>query len=585
MSNNQDFKVKSEVLLDRPQPWSKLSEEYSGGSIFLQIISWLAFWVLTVVQFVMLCTVYASENMHDDFDYRSYNCTNGGSDFYYFGHKLSDGLRDDVCACRLANGERRLSTSESMPTMFDILSDYVYIPIVGSLMVLTLAFIWLICLKQFGQTFIWISMFLNIAMMVLMAVLLFTYEATGAAVVIVVFASLFALYCMCRKEMINRAGKTLEVAARGLWKNVSIFVLLTPIECVFLGYIFFWMFGWAQASKVGKVTYSATEGCDVALDDSQQSKMWFSSFLMLWITFYFNHVKVNVVGATIAAWAFGQKDDGSWDVSTQALKWSFWHSSPTLSLTSLICTCIERLKRIVENKCNWANPACCALMLIGYCLFSIMQAFGRFSVVLHSITGKPFYESAYHSFRLLVKGGNIEHALSADYFIGMSLNLVSYILSLGVGMMMWAWADDVTNLTTLDPNEEDWQAWFWVLFVLMVILNKWPYWSIFVISIIGGSQWLANETNGRSSNVLIAMFTAAVSHIIFAYFAAIVLDSVDTIVMCYAIDKDNGLVSSDYSKKDEVVATLYVQIDDLVAKHGGGDGAKMADMSDASDKA
>jgi len=138
------------------------------------------------------------------------------------------------------------------------------------------------------------------------------------------------------------------------------------------------------------------------------------------------------------------QNDGSWDVSTKALKWSFWHSSPTLSLTSLICTCIERLKRLMENKCNWANPLLCALMILGKIFFSIMQAFGRFSVVLHSITGKPFYESAYHSFRLLVKGGNIEHAISADYFISMSLNLVAYILSLGLGIMMWAWAGTFT---------------------------------------------------------------------------------------------------------------------------------------------
>ena len=93
--------------------------------------------------------------------------------------------------------------------------------------------------------------------------------------------------------------------------------------------------------------------------------------------------------------------------------------------TQSIGTFIERFKRIVENKCNWANPACCCLMLLGYIIIDILQAFGRFSVVLHSITGKPFYESAYHSFRLLVKGGNIEHAISADYFISLSLELVA----------------------------------------------------------------------------------------------------------------------------------------------------------------
>ena len=195
------------------------------------------------------------------------------------------------------------------------------------------------------------------------------------------------------------------------------------------------MFGWAASYKTGAVKYDASVNA-CAIEVSGGGGMYFASFLMLWMTFYMNHVKVNVVGATVAAWAFGQESAGSWNVSTRAAKWSFWHSSPTLSLTSLVCTCIERLKRLVENKCNWLNPACCALMIIGYCLFSIMQAFGRFSVVLHSITGKAFYESAYHSFRLLIKGGNLESAIAADYFIGLALGLVSYILSVGIGKVV-----------------------------------------------------------------------------------------------------------------------------------------------------
>jgi len=337
-----------------------------------------------------------------------------------------------------------------------------------------------------------------------------------------------------------------------------------------LGYIFFWMFGWAATYKTGEVKYdpAALYDCDIYVGST--GNMWFASFLMLWMTFYMNHVKVNVVGATIAAWAFGQEEAGSWNVSTRAAKWSFWHSSPTLSLTSLICTCIERLKRLVENKCNWANPACCALMIIGYCLFSIMQAFGRFSVVLHSITGKAFYESAYHSFRLLIKGGNLESAIAADYFIGLALGLVSYILSVGIGMAMWVWTDEAADqiAKTLDPSGS-FSGWFWAMFIMMIILTKYPYWSLFVLSFIGSSDDLARWTEGRSSPPLMAMFGCAVAHLLFGFFSAIVLDGVDTIVMCYAIDKDNGLAASDFQKKAPAVATLYVQIDTLVKNESG----------------
>ena len=82
-------------------------------------------------------------------------------------------------------------------------------------------------------------------------------------------------------------------------------------------------------------------------------------------------------------------------------------------------------------------------------------------------------------------------------------------------------------------------------------------------------DWLSDATDGRSSVPLMAMFGCAVAHLIFAFFSAIVLDGVDAIVMCFAIDKDNGLAASDFQKKAPAVATLYVQIDNLVKNESG----------------
>ena len=452
-----------------------------------------------IVQLVLLIMVYTGQNMTDDLGWWTLDCPDGSSDLHY-GHKPEQSLIDDYCTCKSDNNVRRvLTTDGNHLNMFDLMGKYFYIPAVGCVITLVLAFVWLLAMRFFGQSFIWISMALILGVMVTMAILLIAEDAGSAGGVVIGFAVVFVLYLLCRRQIVNRAGETLETACDGLWQNYSIFAILAPMEAAYvvviyflfakikkqiqtplknldryLGYIFFWMFGWAASYKTGAVKYDASVNT-CAIEVSGDGGMYFASFLMLWMTFYMNHVKVNVVGATVAAWAFGQESAGSWNVSTRAAKWSFWHSSPTLSLTSLVCTCIERLKRLVENKCNWANPACCALMIIGYCLFSIMQAFGRFSAVLHSITGKAFYESAYHSFRLLIKGGNLESAIAADYFIGLALGLVSYILSVGIGMVMWVWGDSETDMKTLDPNADDWQGWFWFFFIMMIVLTKYPY--------------------------------------------------------------------------------------------------------------
>jgi hypothetical protein len=102
---------------------------------------------------------------------------------------------------------------------------------------------------------------------------------------------------------------------------------------------------------------------------------------------------------------------------------------------------------------------------------------------------------------------------------------------------------------------------------------------VFFIALLGGNQGFANTTSGRSSIVLLGWFGGAVAHIIFGFFAAIVLDAVDTMVMCYAIDKDNGFSQADYSKKDPVVATLYASFDNLVKEHGDLSNVAMATTS------
>jgi len=157
----------------------------------------------------------------------------------------------------------------------------------------------------------------------------------------------------------------------------------------------------------------------------------------------------------------------------------------------------------------------------------------------------------------------LEHAISADFFISVSLTLIAYCLSFATGVAMWAWGDDIMGVESLTPD--DWQFGFWFFFILFLILNWYPYMTIFIVCLMGDWEWLTDTTDGRSTPVLIGMFTAAICHVIFDYFAAIVLDGVDTMIMCYAIDKANGMVTgvtADYAGKDVVMQAMYVLIDE-----------------------
>lgn len=354
--NNDDEykKIKSEVLMDRPLPWEKLDESYEGSSVCFQGMVGISFWAMFIVQLGLLIHVYTSTNTSGIFKARTLEC---GSDTYgYFGHELDSGLQADYCTCEAmvtSNGGRRLSSSNSTSnlTMFELMEEYIYIPITGCIIVGVLGGIWLELMKKFGTSFIWISLLSNLAIMITMAVLLFTYNATGAAVVIVLFSAAFLSYLVFRREVITHAGGTLENASKALGKNPCVFGVLLPLEAAYVGWIFFWLEGWTHATRAMEIQYDADDNsCDIVMQGGPFGYMWFISFIMLWVSFYVSHAKVNVVAASLAAWTFGQEQSYNCNLPLKALRWSFFESSPTLSLTSLICTIIERIKTTIENK-------------------------------------------------------------------------------------------------------------------------------------------------------------------------------------------------------------------------------------------
>jgi len=555
--------LKSEIVLERPAPWGAIDETYSKTSVFCSLFCGCGLYAAIITMVCMIILVHTGANTTGELTDREVTCDNRAT-YEYFGREMSDDLEDDYCSCRMEkNGTRgrSLGDDENNLNMFEILALHFYVPITACVMVAVLSAIWLEGLRRIGTAIVIGSMIFVGVVMAFVSGFLFYYEVTSAGVVVMLFLAAFTAYSIFRREMIVKAGKTLETAAFGLGKNLPIFAALVPVETAYLCLIFLWMDGWTQSAS----TYAIdSDGDDCDFEVTGNGNMYFASFILLWIGFYVDHIKVNVVAATMASWAFGQKIEGlgCGGVAFKALGWSFYQSQPTLAVTSIIASIVEKIKSTVSNKCNWVNPCCCCIMLIGCLIVNTIQAFGRFAVVLHAITAKPFVEASYHGYHLLVKGGNLEEAISSDFFVSVSLQLFSYCLSFLMGMCMWAWADDLENLGSLEFSGS-WQIWFWVFFIMYIIMNMYPYICVFLCILLGNWDWLCDTTNGKISALLLGMFTSAICHIIFDFFAAIVLDALDTMIMCYAIDKSNGMTVAAVSSREPTVVAMYAIIDEM----------------------
>lgn len=555
--------VEAKVNFDRPAPW-KAQAGKSQTSVLCALVFGLFYWAAFIWQLITMILTVANGNVSGKWGDWSIDCNEDDSrmDLRYTGHKnMDDDLKSEYCDCHRRNPGRFLSSDDPTErTMSDLMGDYVHIPITGVLMILAIALGWLVLLKYLGTTFIRISLFLIFAILMTMSISMIYYEAVVGGVVVLIMALALAAYCIIRRKVVKRAGQSMEAASSGLFANLSLFAVLLPLELAFICYVFLWIEVQASYTFHQRVD----ETCVLVKKATNDFAI---TLVFIWVSFYVDHCKVNVIAATLAHWAFGQTDGkGGCGLALRAMRWCIFESSPTIACTSMVSSIVEVIKKTISSKLNWCNPLLWIPILIGCCLLHFIKQFGRFVIVVHAITGSHFTECASVSFNLLIKGGNMEQALAANYFAAFSLALFSWVLSVFVGMMMFFWVDHNAGTDIvgwLVDQDITMLIIFWFCVIIFAMMNKWPYFLIWIITLI---QPLVENTH--LSVMFFWFFCTGVTHLIFKFFASMVLDAVDTMTICYCIDKDNGTIVAETAipKCNKVVA-MYTLLDDMVKEN------------------
>jgi len=172
-----------------------------------------------------------------------------------------------------------------------------------------------------------------------------------------------------------------------------------------------------------------------------------------------------------------------------------------------------------------------------------------FAVILHVFTGDPFLGSAKKVFKIMsrhFKGGFITDLTSRSV-----LNLGSYFFSVGIFFLTWKWFDDRFDCNTLVGGERTWQLILWIFFGLF---NLWhPVLGIYIIIVVNmvlqrlERTYAFSDKNDKKNYQhywlppLASIFVGCLSMMFFTFIAKIILDIIDTLFLCFAIDKDNNI--------------------------------------------
>jgi len=301
--------------------------------------------------------------------------------------------------------------------------------------------------------------------------------------------------------------------------------------------------------------------------------MTFCAVSYLWTILLLDKMRLSVIATIVGSWHFHPTDKPKFTTALGNIGKSFG----TLSIGSLISAIADKINRVATQ--NWffivLSPVNLVICLIGTCFQTCVQMLTKFSIILHVFTGQGFFQSGKSMYKIMCrhfKGGFVTEVTSKSV-----LEFSSYVFAAGITMLTWRWVNDrfdCGNPFDDDNSPNGFESFYIILGILVNIFLLW-YPVLFLYCIIFANNYLRkseretlqriedNENsnlddrfnnyddynsydNDRNYNhiwipILAASFVGCIAMMFFSFISSIFLDVIDTVFLCFAIDKDNNV--------------------------------------------
>ncbi|CAH2075835.1 unnamed protein product [Thlaspi arvense] len=299
------------------------------------------------------------------------------------------------------------------------------------------------------------------------------------------------------------------VASHALSQNLKLFVVLPLLTLGLVVYyapiVVFLVF----ARFNGKFVPRELDGeyfCEWKEDSWVPAYYALAIITMLWSLAVMVEMQVYVISGAIAQWYFSNEDSLPKKCIRSSLRNAFGQSFGTICLSGILISVVRVVRAIVDNA-REENPQgivnlalrCCANALLG-----AVDYLNKFTINFAAITGEAYCTSAKMSYELLRR--NLLSAVFVETVSTRILTGIVFVLSAAYAVATWAVLRGVSNLGI----------------------------DSYLVAILA---WL----------LLIVML---------AFFVHVLDNVIDTIYVCYAIDRDKGDVC-----KQEVHEATMICID------------------------
>lgn len=297
------------------------------------------------------------------------------------------------------------------------------------------------------------------------------------------------------RHRIELTVSMIGVASNALWKNLGLFGILPALTLgLFVCYAPIVVF-LILARLNGKIVPKEKHGeyyCVWKQDSWVPAYYTLAILTMLWSATAMVEAQVYVISGTIAQWYFSKDDIGPKRGIRSSLRNAFGPSSGTICLSGLLI-CIVRIVRSIVDNARQDAPGIVNLVL--HCcantLLSTVNFLNKFTINFAAITGEAYFTSARMTYELLKR------------------NLLSTVFVETVSTRILAG----------------------IIFVLSAI------YTILVCVVLKAAVHLGVEA------YLVSLMAWVLLIVILGFFVRVLDNVIETVYVCYAIDRDRGEVS------------------------------------------
>ena len=386
----------------------------------------------------------------------------------------------------------------------------------GASFFLGLAMLWLF--RQCAHTMVWTVVYAKVGVMAALAV---AFLAMGSLVPGVIFALLTALTAFCFylwTDELNLVASLLSVSTQGLRDNPHIITTTVGLSFGSLVYIVPAAFAMTFAFMNGSVAVSsaavsktgaacadfagdATDCCAWQVDAWVPFYTALATVSFIWVTSFALETRLYVIGGTMCQWYFAPAGTTEFrGLVGDSLRNALGPSFGTIAFGSFVLTMVEigkaAAERMRRDEDNRGNILVCLVTSCLECIYAIIEYISKFATLQAAMTGAAFCDAAANVTDLLQR--NFLAAYGAYAFPGMILQGTAFVLAGGFGVATW-------------------------------LLS----YATFAVSV---------DANAGLYAALVGALAGVVAFVVLMFFVMIMLNVVDAVFLCYAMDKDQNQV-------------------------------------------